>query len=174
MDKVLWDCNPDKNVECKKTACFRIGGECHRTTKEEYARDIMHDRVYVEDPLHRMLETQRMFQDRVDPRYKSNDLKERAAFIRDHFTHCVQELGEMLQEVPFYKNWKDYSKMTDVELMEAFDKTQKELIDAWHFFMNLMLATGMNSDIFFGLYCDKNKENIRRQDEGYDHTMKHI
>ena len=174
MDKMLYTCNPDKHIKCKKTACHRYGGECYLTTEEMYASNLMHDNILVQDQLHVMLETQKKFQNRVDPRYKSDDLKERAAFIRDHFTHCVQELGEMLQEVPFYKNWKDYSKMTDVELLEAFDMTQKELVDAWDFFMNLILASGMDATIMYQRYCSKHEENIRRQDEGYDYTMKHV
>ena len=125
------------------------------------------------NPLEHMLEMQKEFQDRVDPRYNS-DLKERAAFLRDHFVFCNQELQEMLYEIPFFKNWKDYSNMTDEEIVEAFDKAKNELIDAWHFFMNLSIGLGMGAEEFYQRYLDKHKENIRRQDEGYDHTMKHI
>lgn len=175
MDKLLVLCDPDKNTDCPKSACYKNGGCCFHTTDTSMALDTLFaDNILVEDPLRIMLGIQAKFQARVDPRVTSNDLKERAAYIRDHFTHCVQELGEMLQEVPFYKNWKDYSKMTDEELMEAFDKSQKEYIDAWHFFMNIGLALGMTSDMVTEQYLSKHKENIRRQDDGYDHTMKHI
>ena len=124
-------------------------------------------------PLEHMLEMQKEFQDRVDPRYNIY-LKELAAFLRDHFVFCNQELQEMLYEIPFFKNWKDYSNMTDEEIVEAFDKAKNELIDAWHFFMNLSIGLGMDAEEFYQRYLDKHKENIRRQDEGYDHTMKHI
>ena len=133
----------------------------------------MEDNIIILSPLEHMLEMQKEFQNRVDPRYNS-DLKERAAFLRDHFVFCNQELHEMLYEIPFFKNWKDYSNMTDEEIVEAFDKAKNELIDAWHFFMNLSIGLGMDAEEFYQRYLDKHKENIRRQDEGYDHTMKHI
>ena len=121
-----------------------------------------------------MFKMQKAFQDRVDQRYKSTDLKERAAFLRDHFVFCNQEMQEMLYEIPFFKHWKDYSKMTDEEIEEAYDKAKEEIIDAWHFFINIMLGLGMTAEELFTRYLDKHKENIRRQDEGYDHTMRHI
>ena len=121
-----------------------------------------------------MFKIQKAFQDRVDQRYKSTDLKERAAFLRDHFVFCNQEMQEMLYEIPFFKHWKDYSKMTDEEIKEAYDKAKEEIIDAWHFFINIMLGLGMTAEELFTRYLDKHKENIRRQDEGYDYTMRHI
>lgn len=121
-----------------------------------------------------MFKMQKAFQDKVDQRYKSTDLKERAAFLRDHFVFCNQEMQEMLYEIPFFKHWKDYSKMTDEEIKEAYDKAKEEIIDAWHFFINIMLGLGMTAEELFTRYLDKHKENIRRQDEGYDHTMRHI
>jgi len=121
-----------------------------------------------------MFKMQKAFQDKVDQRYKSADLKERAAFLRDHFIFCNQEMQEMLYEIPFFKHWKDYSKMTDKEIEEAYDKAKEEIIDAWHFFINIMLGLGMTAEELFTRYLEKHKENIRRQDEGYDHTMRHI
>ena len=121
-----------------------------------------------------MFKMQKAFQDRVDQRYKSTDLKERAAFLRDHFVFCNQEMQEMLYELPYFKPWKDYSKMTDEEIKEAYDKAKEEIIDAWHFFINIMLGLGMTAEELFTRYLNKHKENIKRQNEGYDHTMKHI
>ena len=126
------------------------------------------------DSVEVMLDYQKAFQRRVDPRCESLDLKERAAFIRDHYVYLDQELQEMLYEVPFFKHWKDYSKMTNYEIEEAYHKAKEELIDSWHFFMNLMIALNMSADELFQMYLEKNKENIRRQNEGYDHTRRHI
>lgn len=33
----LYECDPDKNTECSKEACFVKGGECHLTSYPEYA-----------------------------------------------------------------------------------------------------------------------------------------
>lgn len=120
-----------------------------------------------------MLEMQKAFQRRVDPRFEG-DLETRAAFIRDHFVYLSQELQEALYEIPYFKHWKDYSKMSTAEANEAYERYKEELVDAWHFFMNMMLAAGMSAEELYDMYMEKHKENIRRQDEGYDHTMKHI
>lgn len=174
MNKMLYICDPDKNTKCPKTNCYKNGGQCFHSADEAVSLEVfMEDNVMIVDPLEHMLEMQKEFQDRVDPRYDS-DLKERAAFLRDHFVFCDQELQEMLYEVPFFKHWKSYSNMTDEEIVEAFSKAKDELIDAWHFFMNLSIGLGMDAEEFYQRYLDKHKENIRRQDEGYDHTMKHI
>ena len=123
------------------------------------------------DRLDHMMSIQAKFQDRVDPRYNTLDLEKRAAFLRDHFVYCDQELQEMLYEVPFFKSWKSYDRMTATELTIAYSKAKDELIDAWHFFMNLAIGLGMDADEFYQRYMNKHRENIRRQDEGYDHTM---
>lgn len=35
---MMYICNPDKNVECRKTGClFYLGGECFSTLNEEFA-----------------------------------------------------------------------------------------------------------------------------------------
>ena len=39
-DIKVYECDPDKNTECTKEACFINGGECSRTTKKEYAREM--------------------------------------------------------------------------------------------------------------------------------------
>ena len=171
---MLYICNPDKNTKCSKTNCYKNGGDCHMTGDASKCDHWpMFDGCKADSPLGVMIEMQKEFQNRVDPRY-NGDLKERAAFLRDHFVFCDQELQEMLYEIPFFKHWKDYSSMTPEEIAEAFDKAKNELIDAWHFFMNLSIGLGMDAEEFYQRYLDKHKENIRRQDDGYDHTMKHI
>jgi hypothetical protein len=35
----LYECDPEKNTECRKTGCYINGGECRHTTHAEYSRD---------------------------------------------------------------------------------------------------------------------------------------
>lgn len=35
-DFMLYDCDPIKNTECRKTNCHINGGECYKTSKKEY------------------------------------------------------------------------------------------------------------------------------------------
>ena len=34
----LYECDPSKNTECKKDACYINGGECRMTTKKEFQK----------------------------------------------------------------------------------------------------------------------------------------
>lgn len=34
----LYECDPEKNTECKKTACYIYGRECRLTTNAKYAK----------------------------------------------------------------------------------------------------------------------------------------
>lgn len=117
--------------------------------------------------LQEMLEMQRGLQKRLGTDFSTLSDKERAQFMRDHFVYLDQELQEALYEVPYFKAWKDYSSMSADEKQRAWEKVKMELVDAWHFFMNLLLCAGFTPETFFDMYKAKNKENYRRQDAGY-------
>lgn len=123
-----------------------------------------------------MLMQQHKLQDKVGRQLdaKYNTLKGRAGNIKEDYIQCVQELNEMLYEVPYFKAWKDYSQMTEKEIDQAWEKVKVEFIDAWHFFMNIALTIGLTADEWFKLYLKKNEANFKRQDIGYDHTMRHL
>lgn len=120
-----------------------------------------------------MLRRQEKLQLRLDPDFLSKTTEERVAFIKEHSIHLNQEVQECLYELPFFKPWKDYSGMTEEEQEKALEAARKELIDAWHFFMNIMLALGMDAETFFEMYLKKNDENHKRQDDGYTHDVKY-
>lgn len=87
-------------------------------------------------------------------------------FINLNILACLDELSETLRETA----WKnpDYIscgwKTNQIYNEELF---QKELIDLWHFVINLSIASKMDADKLYQLFCDKNKENHKRQDTGY-------
>lgn len=117
------------------------------------------------DRLELMLVTQERLQaeaygvefDRLTPEY-------RAQFIRDNMLALQDELHEALGEV----GWKPWATSRHVNI-EPFIS---EMVDAFHFFMNLLLATGMYPDeiarLFYSKYMEKAKRNAERQLEGYD------
>ena len=78
---------------------------------------------------------------------------------KDHTLALIDELFEALRETA-WKPWKK-QQVTD------FIKVREELIDAWHFLINLSMLVGMDSNILFNKFCEKNRENFKRQDEGY-------
>lgn len=87
---------------------------------------------------------------------------ERKDFIRTMVLACTDELHEALREAP----WKPWSKHTEWTFEEN-DRFKDELVDAWHFMMNLILVSGMSADEFFERYLRKNGINHDREDGGY-------
>lgn len=115
------------------------------------------------DYLERMLKMQAELQERYHGK-EPIDLEgdERKDFVRTMVLACTDELHEALREVP----WKPWSgnKLWDEIGTENF---KLELVDAWHFFMNLMLVSGMTAEELFNAYLTKNRVNHDRIDDGY-------
>ena len=83
----------------------------------------------------------------------------RQRFINMHSLALIDETMEALRETPF-KDWKKN---------QAFDKLkfQQELIDAWHFLINLSIAAGLNAESLYEAFEEKHMINIKRKEEGY-------
>lgn len=123
----------------------------------------------MEDRFQMMLKMQRQLQLSMpagDPMLLQG--AERAAFIRDMTLACEDELHEALAET----GWKPWASSRHVNA----DPMRKELVDAWHFFMNLMLIAAAEAhmtcdefaDQFTKDYVTKNAVNLQRQQQGYD------
>lgn len=119
------------------------------------------------DRLEQIMEKQRELQLRLGTDFSNMTLEERAAFMRDHRGYLADEVAEALYEMPCYKLWKDYSKMSESDVLIAWQKVRMELVDSLHFFVNLLLCAGFTAEELHAMYMAKNKENHRRQDEGY-------
>lgn len=114
-----------------------------------------------------IMNTQKALQERLGYNFETMTDEQRAAFMRDHRGYLEDEVAEALYEMPFYKAWKNYSGMPDEAKQEAWQKVRMELVDSLHFFVNLLLAAGFTADELYKMYMAKNKENHRRQDDGY-------
>lgn len=99
------------------------------------------------------------------------DEDERIEFIRWNVLALEDELHEMLGEC----GWKPWATSSHVNEDAAFG----ELVDALHFFMNLLLVVAPSSVALTGgpeavgrlleqRYVAKREKNARRQEEGYD------
>lgn len=86
--------------------------------------------------------------------------REKIEAYRINMMALQDELHESLDEM----SWKPWAKA------EYFndDRVQQELVDAWHFFMNLMIISGMDAEKLHLRYLAKRKVNIKRQEDGYD------
>jgi len=120
------------------------------------------------DKLQRMFLKQEKLQERLYPDFMLEwTANERTAYIKEMNIHLITELHEALQELPYFKPWKDYSNMNWQDEEKAFQKFREELVDMWHFFMNIMLAAELYPNLLYEMYLDKNEENHTRQDNGY-------
>ena len=111
--------------------------------------------------LNDMLEAQRQLQINSygkDPAVLEGE--ERVEFIRWNVLALEDELHEALGEV----GWKPWATSRHVNEPEF----KGELVDAWHFFMNLILVGHITADEFLIGYFSKRTINANRQEDGYD------
>jgi phosphoribosyl-ATP pyrophosphohydrolase len=113
------------------------------------------------DRLQLMLDMQRELQFRINGyKIEEQDLAQRVANVSLNVLACTDELHEALNETS-WKPWADSEFINDEAL-------KKELIDVWHFLMNLFLHAGMEADEIMRRYAEKHAVNLTRQDVGYD------
>ena len=90
-----------------------------------------------------------------------------ADFMRWNAFALEDEIHEAMAEV----DWKPWAKPAIRSVRE--DKFLKEMVDAWHFFMNMLLcglpdSPAVIADKFTKAYIAKNAVNAQRQADGYD------
>lgn len=88
------------------------------------------------------------------------DDETRIANIKENVLACTDELHEALHEV----GWKKWASSRHINE----EKFKKEIIDAFHFLLNLALHAGMDSYEFFDKFIVKNTQNFERQRNDYD------
>jgi len=99
-----------------------------------------------------------------DPRLLEGEA--RTTFLQWNAFALTDELHEAMQEV----GWKPWATSNHVNESAFLD----ERVDAFHFFMNMLLAGTVYTDVdslsaaFFARYEAKHAKNIQRQQEGYD------
>lgn len=114
-----------------------------------------------------MMEMQRALQLKINGYdIEDQDDELRVQNIKLNVLALTAELHEALDETA-WKPWATYLKSRPLVSEEPF---RAELIDAFHFMMNLFLHAGMTAeDVWIG-YARKHGINVTRQDEGYDAT----
>lgn len=92
--------------------------------------------------------------------------QQRVDYIKENVLALTDELHELLAET----SWKPWAKS---EFLHE-DKVVSELVDAWHFMMNIMIATmpwlspGDMAEVLTKSYEKKREVNVQRQEDGYD------
>ncbi len=74
-------------------------------------------------------------------------------------TALLHEAVELQRET----NWKWWKKETKTDI----DKVQGEIIDIWHFMIQVSIEAGLDPKRLVEKYMEKNRENLSRQERGY-------
>ena len=107
------------------------------------------------DKLDRIFELQAQFQEKlIESRGLQGITPEE--WIQKQTLAMLSELAELLDEVNF-KWWKNPKPIDSPALKE-------ELVDILHFFVSMCITAGMSAQELYGIYMEKNKENILRQE----------
>lgn len=118
--------------------------------------------TYSDDMLRDMLETQKHFQNDLGYDFDKMSFEKRVEYIFEYSRHLEHEIHEMMQELPYFKSWKQYTGNTG-ELVAMFRKAQAEWADVMHFFLNVTLALGLNANDLYVDYMQKHSTNHDRQ-----------
>lgn len=115
-----------------------------------------------------MMEMQKKFQENIGFNFEEMTPKEKSAYIKEMHLWVVDEMSEGLHELKYAKGWsKKYDSWTEEETKLRDDNFKDEMVDAFHFFMNILIATGMDANELYERYLNKNEINIERQNTGY-------
>jgi dimeric dUTPase (all-alpha-NTP-PPase superfamily) len=71
----------------------------------------------------------------------------------------LHEIIELQRET----NWKWWKTPNPISI----DRCQEEVIDMWHFLIQLSIELGMDANTIVNKYLEKHKENMNRQKQGY-------
>lgn len=71
----------------------------------------------------------------------------------------LHEVVELQRET----DWKWWKTQKGIENQ----RIQEEIIDLWHFLIQLSIEAGLDPELLVSKYVEKNKENTKRQQQGY-------
>lgn len=96
--------------------------------------------------------------------------------MSDEFRELLTSFGGMSNgesaATSVWKAWRAKNlEMRNTRLEDLSESDRREIffeiIDLWHFFLNMNIALGLTSEDIFEGYYIKNAENFARQDRGY-------
>jgi NTP pyrophosphatase (non-canonical NTP hydrolase) len=118
------------------------------------------------DKLDIIFNKQKEFQKKMNIFKLIKNEKDKQLYINQNILAIMEEVIEALRKTP-YKNpnyvkfgWKK-NQLWDIE------KFKIEIIDIFHFLINLCLIVNISSEDFFNIFCEKNNINTERQKNNY-------
>jgi len=145
------------DIEVNGPRDYDINGWIAETNKKYLQLDI--EEILNSGDLKELFELQRGLQKKIDFNGMSH-----MQYIRLMFIGIVTEACEALETVE-WKPWKQ-KRQTGIGV-EKNESLRKEIIDIWHFLINLTMASGMDAENVLEMFKAKNKINMKRQEEKY-------
>lgn len=81
--------------------------------------------------------------------------------IHETYGHLVRELSEAMAHLDGSKSWKDNPRTTNVP------EFHEEIADAFHFFLEFCILSGIDAESLFREYFAKSLVNFKRIEEDY-------
>jgi len=111
------------------------------------------------DKLEELFKMQEKLQKRLGYDLQKISEKHSQKYFNLMFIAIIEECVEIIRETP-WKPWKKSMTFNQVKL-------QEEVIDLWHFIINLSIASGLTPQKLYDKFVEKNTVNHKRQDNGY-------
>jgi len=121
-----------------------------------------------EQSLVKMFDMQKSLQERLGYDFDNLTMEQRVAHLKENWIALSDEFSETLERLP-WKKWKKYTPEAKADWTSEEQKveTQFEVIDMFHFMINMALLVGIDGETAWKMYAQKNAENFARQDRGY-------
>lgn len=119
----------------------------------------------MKETLQMVLDQQAVFQKKLGYDENGMDVKTTSDLVHSHSMFVMEEVIEMLREMPHHKPWKDYSDLSAEQIDEMFNKAREEWIDIFIFVSNIALFLGMDEALIREMYLEKLNLNHKRQED---------
>jgi len=152
--------NDAEKISILTSWCLESSAELEKFKKSYTNADMVEKMVYKRpnDTLGTLFELQKVFQRRVYGVDLPCELPEKLPM---QVTALIAEIGEILELNQKWKSWKKNPAEYNRKEMLF------EIVDAFHFLINIALFSGFDADKIFDAFLNKNKINHERQDKNY-------
>ena len=115
----------------------------------------------METTLQMVLSMQANFQRKFGYDENETDIEKISSLVHSHSAFIIEEVNEMLREMPYHKYWKDYDSWSEEKIEEQLEAAREEWIDVFIFLSNVALFLGLDEEKIREMYLEKNKINIK-------------
>lgn len=139
-----------------------LKGGKHMSVLKQDCSNLNHNMITIDHNIIDVLDLILGMQKKFASKFQSFDnmsLKERVKWTKEYLMHINCEGVELLEMLPF-KHWKNYDNFKLDEINIKY-----EIIDMFHFFLDICLVWGITGEELAKLYFAKNKHNFERQED---------